>query len=85
MKVNLDPKGIKQLEVYISDLYKENQELNQKYLNAVTDYEMVMSELQELKKQLKYHTPDENSAYFKGKNESKMKINRLRSEIKELQ
>ena len=52
MKVNLDPKGIKQLEVYISDLYKENQELNQKYLHAVTDYEMVMSELQELKKQL---------------------------------
>ena len=33
-------------------LLKENQELNQKYLNAVADYETTMSELQELKKQI---------------------------------
>lgn len=31
---------------------KESKELNQKYLNAVADYETTMSELQELKKQL---------------------------------
>ena len=31
---------------------KEIKELNQKYLNAVADYETTMSELQELKKQL---------------------------------
>ncbi len=33
-------------------LLKENEELNQKYLNAVADYETTMSELQELRKQL---------------------------------
>lgn len=41
-----------------TELLKENQELNQKYLNAVADYETTMSELQELKKQLEewnYH------------------------------
>ena len=37
---------------YNQALLKENQELNQKYLNAVADYETTMSELQELKKQL---------------------------------
>lgn len=31
---------------------EESKELNQKYLNAVADYETTMSELQELKKQL---------------------------------
>ena len=31
---------------------EESQELKQKYLNAVSDYETTMSELQELKKQL---------------------------------
>ena len=35
-----------------NELLKENQELKQKYLNAVSDYETTMSELQELKKQL---------------------------------
>ena len=33
-------------------LEKENQKLNQKYLNAVADYETTMSENQKLKKQL---------------------------------
>ena len=42
----------KTLEDEIDELQQENQELNQKYLNAVTDYETTMSELQELKKQL---------------------------------
>ena len=32
-----------------NELLKENQELKQKYLNAVSDYETTMSELQELK------------------------------------
>ena len=36
----------------IINLTKENQKLNQKYLNAVADYETTMSENQELKKQL---------------------------------
>lgn len=44
----------------------------------------LQQENQELKQQLEYYTPDENAAYFKGKDESKMKINRLRSENKEL-
>ena len=35
-----------------NELLKENQELKQKYLNAVSDYETTMSELQELKKQV---------------------------------
>ena len=35
-----------------NELLKENQEIKQKYLNAVSDYETTMSELQELKKQL---------------------------------
>ena len=36
----------------VSPILKDNKKLKQKYLNAVADYEMVMSELQELKKQL---------------------------------
>ena len=52
MKVNLEPKGVKQLEVYISDLEKEIQELKQKYLNAVADYEQEKFTVEELKKQL---------------------------------
>ena len=54
------------------------------YNDLVSEYNELYKENQELKKQLKYHIPDENIAYFKGKNESKMKINRLRSDIKEL-
>ena len=34
------------------ELLKENQELKQKYLNAVSDYETTMAEKNELKKQL---------------------------------
>ena len=36
----------------MSNWREESKELNQKYLNAVADYETTMSELQELKKQL---------------------------------
>ena len=36
----------------MSNWREEAKELNQKYLNAVADYETTMSELQELKKQL---------------------------------
>ena len=36
----------------MSNWREEEKELNQKYLNAVADYETTMSELQELKKQL---------------------------------
>lgn len=76
---------------YILQLQQENQELKnnvnalQKELNEENlQCSKYAIENQELKKQLKYYTPDENIAYFKGKNESKMKINRLRSENKEL-
>ena len=34
MKVNLDPKGIKQLEEYISNLEKENQQLKDRINKA---------------------------------------------------
>ena len=40
------------LEEKMVRLINKNQELNQKYLNAVTDYETTMSENQELKKEL---------------------------------
>ena len=37
------------IDTTIKKLKQENQELEQKYLNAVSDYETTMSELQELK------------------------------------
>lgn len=43
-------------------IQKENQELKEKYLNAVADYETTMSEKNELKKQLE----ERNIEYFKG-------------------
>lgn len=43
-------KGFRCLD--LDDLLKENQELKQKYLNAVADYETTMSEKNKLKKQL---------------------------------
>ena len=35
MKINLDPKGIKQLEEYISNLEKENKQLKDKINKAI--------------------------------------------------
>ena len=42
----------------VSPILKENQELNQKYLNAVADYETTMAEKEQLKKQLEDKTED---------------------------
>ena len=45
----------------------------------------LIEENQELKKQIEeYNLATENFAYWKGKNESKMKINRLRMENRDL-
>lgn len=41
-----------ELQPKIDELKKENQELNQKYLNAVADYEQEKFNVEELKKQL---------------------------------
>ena len=49
-QIELQYNALKQQK--FNELLKENQELKQKYLNAVSDYETTMSELQELKKQL---------------------------------
>ena len=49
-QIELQYNALKQQK--FNELLKENHELKEKYLNAVADYEMVMSELQELKKQL---------------------------------
>ena len=49
-QIELQYNALKQQK--FNELLKENQELKQKYLNAVADYETTMSELQELKKQL---------------------------------
>ena len=53
-QIELQYNALKQQK--FNELLKENQELKEKYLNAVADYEMVMSELQELKKQLEENT-----------------------------
>ena len=49
-QIELQYNALKQQK--FNELLKENQELKQKYENAVADYETTMSELQELKKQL---------------------------------
>ena len=68
-----------------SHIEKGTIEMSNEYYNLLEEkMARLINENQELKKQLKYHTPDENIAYFKGKNESKIKINRLRSNIKKL-
>lgn len=48
----LPKEDIETIQGYVEMIEQENKELNQKYLNAVADYETTMSELQELKKQL---------------------------------
>ena len=49
----LDEADLNQTDINaMQTLLKETKELNQKYLNAVADYETTMSKLQELKKQL---------------------------------
>ena len=55
MKVNLEPRGVKQLEVYISNLEKENQELKnqlEEYKLITIDYQELEARNKELKKQL---------------------------------
>ena len=49
-QIELQYNALKQQK--FNELLKVNQELKQKYVNAVADYETTMSELQELKKQL---------------------------------
>ena len=48
----LPKEDIETIQGYVEMIEQENKELNQKYLNAVADYETTMSELQELKNQL---------------------------------
>ena len=43
---------LNQIELQYNALKQQNQELKQKYLNAVSDYEITMAEKNELKKQL---------------------------------
>ena len=50
-QIELQYNALKQQK--FNELLKENQELKQKYLNAVSDYETTMAEKNELKKQLK--------------------------------
>ena len=49
-QIELQYNALKQQK--FNELLKENQELKQKYLNAVADYETTMTEKNELKKQL---------------------------------
>ena len=49
-QIELQYNALKQQK--FNELLKENQELKQKYLNAVSDYETTMAEKNELKKQL---------------------------------
>ena len=49
-QIELQYNALKQQK--FNELLKENQELKQKYLNAVADYETTMAEKNELKKQL---------------------------------
>ena len=46
----LPKEDIETIQGYVEMIEQENKALNQKYLNAVADYETTMSELQELKK-----------------------------------
>lgn len=48
----LPKEDIETIQGYVEMIEEENQELKQKYLNAVADYETTMAENKELKKQL---------------------------------
>lgn len=63
-------------------LIKENQELKEKYLNAVADYETAMAEKSELKKQLEDMTDSYCNA-SKLKHESAVKIVKMNKQQKE--
>ena len=65
-----------------TSLLKENQELNQKYLNAVADYETTMSELQELRKQLE-ERPKEYVFIGNAQNKTRDFINQITKDNKE--
>lgn len=47
MKVNLEPKGIKQLEEYISNLEKENKQLKDKINKAINDLNIIIDIVRE--------------------------------------
>ena len=47
-----DTGAMEEMYYYIKQLQQKNQELNQKYLNAVADYEQEKFNVEELKKQL---------------------------------
>lgn len=49
----LPKEDIELVQNYVEMIEEENQELKQKYLNAVADYETAMAEKSKLKKQLK--------------------------------
>lgn len=67
------------------DIQKEKQELKQKYLNAVADYETTMSELQELKKQIEtYEDPKDLTLMFMYCDEkAKDKIRELKKQLED--
>lgn len=58
----LPKEDIETIQGYVEMIEEENQELKKRYENAVADYESVMSERCELKKQLE----ERNIEYFKG-------------------
>ena len=70
-------------ELLFDELYEKTKDCGRvQFINLLMEKER---ENQELKKQLEEHNlAIENLAYWKGKNESKMKINRLRRENQEL-
>lgn len=75
----LPKEDIETIQGYVEMIERENKELNQKYLNAVADYETTMSELQELKKQFEEYENElekadsiTQSCIFNGKKESEI-------------
>lgn len=71
------------LEEKMARLINQNQELKEKYLNAVTDYETTMSERNQLKKQLKNMTDNYCNA-SKLKHERASKIVEMNNQQKKL-
>ena len=76
-QIELQYNALKQQK--FNELLKENQELKQKYLNAVADYETTMTEKNELKKQLEEYREElekadsiTQSCIFNGKKESEI-------------
>lgn len=78
----LPNEDIETIQGYVEMIEEENQELKQKYLNAVADYETTMAENKELKKQL-----DTSNELVAQSVQTEMKLrdenNRLRKEYQD--